>query len=171
MKQQRLKRMKQELTVFEGFREKPYLCSAGKLTIGIGRNLEDRGISAQEAETLLETDIFLCWESVKNKLPWVLELPLVAQDVLVHMCFNLGIKGLLSFVKTLEALRHQNWREAALEMKHSKWAKQVGHRATELSERIQGLEDLPVQRQATFLKLQKCLKTLETELEVLCCEK
>ncbi len=41
----------------EGMRLKPYRCSAGKLTIGYGRNLDDRGISAHEANDLFENDL------------------------------------------------------------------------------------------------------------------
>lgn len=41
----------------EGLRLKPYRCTAGKLSIGYGRNLEDRGISEEEARQMLERDL------------------------------------------------------------------------------------------------------------------
>ena len=48
----------EELIIFhEGFRNKPYRCSAGKLTIGFGRNLENKGISISEARMMLKSDI------------------------------------------------------------------------------------------------------------------
>ena len=51
-----LNRIKAQLVRHEGMRLKPYRCTAGKLTIGIGRNLDDRGISQKEAYVLLEYD-------------------------------------------------------------------------------------------------------------------
>ena len=41
----------------EGFRNKPYKCTANKLTIGYGRNIEDNGITKTEASVLLKNDI------------------------------------------------------------------------------------------------------------------
>ena len=47
----------------EGMKLKPYRCPAGKLTIGVGRNLEDKGLSNEEALFLLQNDII---EAVKE---------------------------------------------------------------------------------------------------------
>ena len=55
-----------QLTKHEGLRLKPYHCPAGKLTIGIGRNLEDKGITEKEAVMLLENDIHECIEDLKT---------------------------------------------------------------------------------------------------------
>jgi lysozyme len=52
-----MNRIKAQLVRYEGLRLKPYRCTAGKLTIGIGRNLDDCGISQTEAYVLLENDI------------------------------------------------------------------------------------------------------------------
>ena len=54
-----VKRLKDMLIRHEGLKLKPYLCTAGKLTIGVGRNIQDRGITYQEAMMLLENDIRL----------------------------------------------------------------------------------------------------------------
>jgi lysozyme len=58
--------MIRQLTTHEGLRLKPYLCPAGKLTIGIGRNLEGKGITKQEAIMLLENDIQECLDDLTD---------------------------------------------------------------------------------------------------------
>ena len=54
--------------------------------------------------------------------------------MLLNMCFNLGLKGLLGFNNTLAFIAARDWERAANGMLASKWAKQVGFRAIELSE-------------------------------------
>ena len=45
--------IEEQLLLHEGLRLKPYRCTSNKLTIGVGRNLEDKGISKEEAMRLL----------------------------------------------------------------------------------------------------------------------
>jgi lysozyme len=122
-----------ELTRDEGLRLKPYRCSAGKLTIGIGRNLDDVGISHGEAEILLRNDIARAEADLDRDLPWWKTLDEVRRRVLVNMAFNLGIRGLLGFKNTLELVRTGRYLDAAQHMLDSKWAKQVGPRAVRLA--------------------------------------
>ena len=130
-----LNRIKAQLVRHEGLRLKPYRCTAGKLTIGIGRNLDDRGISQKEAYAMLERDIQDCEKWLIDEIPEVYnKLDEVRQSVLLNMCFNLGIKGLLEFKNTLSFIGAGDWERAANNMLASKWAKQVGMRAIELSE-------------------------------------
>lgn len=84
---------KAQLVRHEGLRLKPYRCTAGKLTIGVGRNLEDKGISQQEAYELLENDIRECEVQLLTEIPDIyLSLDINRKVVLINMCFNLGIK-------------------------------------------------------------------------------
>jgi lysozyme len=130
-----MNRIKAQLVRHEGLRLKTYRCTAGKLTIGIGRNLEDRGISQKEAYAMLERDILDFEQQLLNEIPDVYNgLDEVRQSVLLNMCFNLGIKGLLEFKNTLAFIDAGDWERAANGMLASKWAKQVGKRAIELSE-------------------------------------
>jgi lysozyme len=130
-----MNRIKAQLVRHEGLRLKPYRCTAGKLTIGIGRNLDDRGISQKEAYAMLERDIQDCEQWLIDEIPEVYsKLDEVRQSVLLNMCFNLGIKGLLEFKNTLGFIKAGEWERAANNMLASKWAKQVGLRAIELSE-------------------------------------
>jgi len=130
-----MNRIKAQLVRHEGLRLKPYRCTAGKLTIGIGRNLDDRGISQKEAYVLLENDIQNCEKQLLDEIPEIYNgLDDVRKSVLLNMCFNLGIKGLLEFKNTLAFIAAGDWERAANGMLASKWAKQVGKRAIELSE-------------------------------------
>jgi lysozyme len=122
-----------ELTRDEALRLKPYRCTAGKLTIGIGRNLDDRGISVTEAEFLCRNDVADVMADLDRELPWWRTLDEVRQRVIANMAFNLGIKGLLGFKNTLELVRCGKYLDAAQHMMSSKWAKQVGPRALRLS--------------------------------------
>lgn len=121
----------------EGLRLKPYRCTANKLTIGYGRNLDDRGITEEEADRLLHNDILLCSIQLDRDLPWWKHHPENVQIVIMDMCYNLGINGLLEFKRTLGYIRDQKYSVAAVEMLKSKWAQQVGARAKELSVLIQ----------------------------------
>ena len=130
-----MNRIKAQLVRHEGLRLKPYRCTAGKLTIGIGRNLDGRGISQKEAYAMLERDIHDCEQCLLDEIPNVYNgLDEIRQSVLLNMCFNLGIKGLLGFKNTLAFIGAGDWERAANGMLASKWAKQVGKRAIELSE-------------------------------------
>lgn len=130
-----LERIKEQLVRHEGLRLKPYRCTAGKLTIGIGRNLDDRGISQTEAYVLLDNDIQNCEKQLLDEIPEIYNgLDEVRKSVLLNMCFNLGINGLLGFNNTLAFIGAGDWERAANNMLVSKWAKQVGRRAIELSE-------------------------------------
>lgn len=125
--------MVRQLRLHEGERLKPYRCTANKLTIGIGRNLEDRGITKEESAYLLSNDIDAFYSTLLRELPWVSELDEVRQRVLLDMAFNLGIQGLLGFKNTLATIKSGDYEKAAPMMLQSKWAKQVGQRAERLS--------------------------------------
>ena len=117
----------------EGLQLKVYKCPAGKLSVGYGRNLEDLGISASEAESLLKNDIIRVKNEVFDAFPWYHSLNTIRQDVIVNMAFNMGITKLRYFTNLISALERHNYGEAAKEMLDSKWAKQVGKRANELA--------------------------------------
>jgi len=106
-----------------------------RYTIGIGRNLQDCGITAQEALFLLDNDI----ERVTKELE-VLRFTQYLNEprkiALLDMLFNIGFPRFLKFKLMIAALEEQDYEEAALQMLDSKWATQVGSRAIELSEMI-----------------------------------
>ena len=122
----------EELKRDEGVVLTLYKCSAGKNTIGVGRNVDDRGITEDESDYLLGNDIDLCVDELENNFTWYKNLSDARQRVLVNMCFNLGLTRLLGFKKFLAALEAEDWDRAAEEMLDSKWAVQVGPRSTRL---------------------------------------
>ena len=116
----------------EGLRLKPYKCTAGKLSIGYGRNLDDMGISEVEAMVLLRHDIERCYDEL-NVFSWFSDLDQVRQEALIDMLYNLGLPTFLEFKKTLKYVAEGKYSQAAEEMLRSKWADQVGDRAKELA--------------------------------------
>jgi lysozyme len=119
----------------EGVRLKPYTDSVGKLTIGIGRNIQDVGITLDEAEYMLANDIARVGAEVRKYLPWTVRLDQIRLAVLHNMCF-MGIAKLLEFKKMLAAIEAGQWEQAAAELLDSKYAEQVGPRAHRLAEQI-----------------------------------
>jgi lysozyme len=125
---------KRELLIqHEGYREKPYKCTAGKLTIGVGRNIEDNGLRADEIMLMMDNDIAECEAVLSDRIFIWGELNEVRQAVLVNMMFNLGWPRLSGFKKTIEAVERKDFTSASQEMLDSRWALQVGERANELS--------------------------------------
>ena len=117
----------------EGVKLKPYYCTGGKLTIGVGRNLEDVGISRSEAQFMLENDIIRVMKQMDESIPiWRDQSP-VRQLVLLDMAFNLGVFGLTKFQNTLAFIEAGDYDAAAEEMLNSRWAEQVGARAMNLA--------------------------------------
>lgn len=123
----------QQLQHHEGLRLKAYRDTVGKLTIGYGRNLDDRGISEDEAGFMLDNDIDLV-EAELERMPLYLSVGPIRQVVLANMAFNMGVPTLLTFRRMLGALAERDWDRAAAEMLDSRWASQVGSRAVELAE-------------------------------------
>ncbi len=117
---------------------KPYPDTVGKLTIGVGRNLTDDGISADEAQLMLDNDIHECVARLPSICRSFGSLDDTRQHVLIDMAFNLGIDGLRKFQKLLACVEARDFTGAAREMLDSAWAKEVGDRANELAAMMSG---------------------------------
>lgn len=118
----------------EGLRLKPYRCTAGKLTIGVGRNLDDRGITQDEAMYLLANDVRRVYGEVSTALPWFIKLNDARQNVLLNMAFQMGTQGLLKFKHFLDCAQRGEHNEAATAMLQSRWSVQTPARAKRLSD-------------------------------------
>ena len=151
--------LEDQLILHEGLRLDVYKCPAGKWTVGVGRNLEakgltkeekerilgvsglsklevidvllERGISKEEALFLLAGDIEQC-KSDLSRYDWYTKLDPVRQKVLIDMRLNLGMAGLLGFRRMITALAGQDYEVAAREMQDSQWYHQVGNRSKRL---------------------------------------
>ncbi|MDE2097346.1 MAG: glycoside hydrolase family protein [Patescibacteria group bacterium] len=116
----------------EGRRAKPYLDTVGKVTIGIGHNLTDKGIPDTMIEDLFKLDISEALAGAET-LPVYDKLDPIRQTVLVDMVFNMGLDEVKQFVNTLAAINRRDYEAAANNMLNSEWARQVGSRAVELA--------------------------------------
>lgn len=126
-------RLTNTLIRHEGYRQFPYKDTVGKLTIAVGRNLDDVGINESEARMLLSNDIQHAIDDIRNRFFWFDSIDDIRQEVVINMVFNLGIKGFSKFKRTIGYIEQQDWSHAAAEMLSSKWADQVGERAHELA--------------------------------------
>jgi lysozyme len=107
----------------------PYHDTVSKLTIGYGRNLEDKGIKMEEAEAMLANDVIEAHRYLKKELAFYNSLSTPRKAVLMDMYHNLGFAGLLLFRKMLTALRVGDFDQAADQIKDSRYWDQVGRRA------------------------------------------
>jgi len=128
------KRLLETIKYHEGFECFPYTCTQGALTIGYGRNLDANGINEEEAEHLLHVDLLRCEYELRENLSFFEHLSDPRQEVLLNMCFQLGITGLMKFKRMLVALVNHDFHTASLEMLDSRWANQTPERAKTLSE-------------------------------------
>lgn len=126
-------KLRADLIRDEGRRSHPYRCTAGKLTIGIGHNLDDAGISAAAIDLLYAEDEAACVADLDRALPWWRGLSEARQRALLNMRFNLGLSRMLGFKQMLAALQQGDYQAAAAQALDSAWAKQVGDRARRIA--------------------------------------
>ncbi len=120
----------------EGFKQFLYTDSRGVPSLGIGRNVRDRGVTMEEALVLLDDDLIYFTHKLDTLFPWYANLSPNRQVALVDMAFNLGVNGLMLFRHMLESLAAGRYDMAANAMLSSAWAAQVEGRAVELAEII-----------------------------------
>ncbi len=141
----------EQLKEDEGFRKNPYRCTAGKLTIGYGYNMEANpqklhsrqltemkvsGISQEFAEQLLLAEVKDVENELHSRLVFWSKLSPTRKDVLINMGYNLGVPGLMKFKNTLQTLYQEKYRETAEHMLDSLWARQVPARAKRLANQM-----------------------------------
>ena len=139
------------LIFHEGLKLKPYYCTAGKQTIGIGRNLDDNPLTAEEkrvcgnwekgitremAYYLCRNDIQMCAKECRNSILFFDNLDSERQYALLDMNFQMGNRALLGFKKMLTAMGACNWDEASKQCLDSKYARDTKTRAKRIAETI-----------------------------------
>jgi len=148
------------IALHEGIVLTVYQDHLGIDTVGIGRNLKDRGITdgellfinktmedvyekgltEEEAYYLCMNDIAIVEKELLANKPVVNQLDAARQMVLVDMAFNMGVPRLMKFVNMWMAIERENYPLACSEMLDSRWASQVGKRAVRLSEAMKNGE-------------------------------
>lgn len=134
-----MKRLIETLKRHEGVKYYVYKDHLGYETIGVGRCLKEGvglGLTHDEVDYLLMNDINRCLEELDAAFPWFKDLTEIRREAMINLCFNLGLTRLRKFEKALAAMSIHNYQEAADEFLDSRWAKQVGNRATEVTEMI-----------------------------------
>ena len=163
-----MRTIEEQLIYHEGLSLEVYKCPADYWTIGVGRNLESKGLSDEEQQAILGTsglnrtevierlkeqvltreqalfllrnDIAEC-EADLNQFPWFKKLDKVRRNVLIDMRFNLGPGRFRQFKRMLDALACADYNTAAAEMMDSRWYHQVGHRSKRLVEMMRTGKD------------------------------
>jgi lysozyme len=132
-----MSKLSDQLRIHEGVRSHFYRCTSGLATIGVGRCIEEGslGLSDDEIDYLLENDIKRC-KAELLAFSWFVDLDPVRQDALTNLLFNLGMTRLMGFKNALSAMERGDYINAAEEFMDSRWAKQVGNRADEVTEMI-----------------------------------
>ena len=127
------------LEAHEGRRAFPYPDTAGKLTIGVGRNLTDRGLSEDEIDLLLANDIAIAAEACAEIFgPGFTGFAAPRRHALMSMAFNMGAPRLAGFRRMRAAIGVSDWDAAAAEALDSRWAAQTGRRAPEIASLLRG---------------------------------
>ena len=127
------------LRLHEGVETHAYKCTADKITIGVGRNIDPAGgigLTDDEIDYLLSGDVKRVQVELINTFTWFSELDEVRKDAMTDICFNIGLPRLLQFEKSLAAMSIGDYDRAADEFLDSRWANQVGARAITITDMI-----------------------------------
>lgn len=129
------------ITLHEGSRSKPYTDTVGKLTIGIGHNLSDKGLRPDEIKLIFDHDLQDAWDECA-KHPWFLALTEARKAACLDLMFNIGPSRFRGFLKFIAAMNAKDYNTAAYELIDSAWFREVGSRGVHLVDLIR-LEKWP----------------------------
>jgi len=137
-----LEGLKIRIKIHEGFRDTVYEDSLGKATIGYGHLVTykdkfepEKKYSKEMLDQLFEDD----FQNAVDQTDFFiksneLEICDVARQVLIEMCFQLGIGTLNKFKNMTKALQEQDYKTAGDEMINSRWYKQTKERCQKLAD-------------------------------------
>ena len=123
----------------EGFSSTVYECTEGYDTIGYGFAIKDLELTEEIAEDILIGKLSKLRLRLCKTFDWFLDTPEVVQEVIMNMCYQMGLSGFSQFKKTIYYLETEQYEEAADEMLDSLWHKQTPSKSQELSDVIRGL--------------------------------
>ena len=123
----------------EGYEPMVYQCTEGHDTIGVGFKVDDLFLSEKVCDLILEEKLNDLIPRIERKLSWFRYAQDEVKLVIVNMCYQMGLSGVLKFKRALAAMEIKNWEMAADEMLDSLWARQTSRRANELADIIRGL--------------------------------
>ena len=124
----------------EGYVGIVYKDSLGIDTIGYGFAIKDLELDEDICEMILERKLNVLEDRIKSKFGWFPYMPIEIQNVVIEMCYQLGVTGFSKFAKTIMYLKDKDFKNASIEMLDSLWAKQTPNRAKELSNRVREVQ-------------------------------
>lgn len=130
-----MSKIREMLINHEGNKTHLYKDSLGILTIGVGWNIQEKGLPSHIIDALLDYSIAEA-QGYCVKYSWYLDLCQPRKDAIIDMMFNLGPSRFAGFKIFILLMANEDYKNASVEMLDSKWAKQVGGRAQYLSKLI-----------------------------------
>jgi len=127
-----LAKLRRSLIQHEGYEKFPYIDTVGKITIGIGYNLTDRGMDDDWINKEYIKDVAYFYHQL-SQYSWYLDLNPDRQIILIDMAF-MGWKRFIEFEDMIKALEQGDYVTASKEMLQSKWAEQTKRRAETLAQ-------------------------------------
>ena len=135
-------RLKDSVKQHEGYRNKVYLDTLGKRTVGVGHLCvedfweDDKEYSEKFLLEILEKDL---GQAIIGARELMIEHDCIdinekAEEILIEMVFQLGKTGVSKFRKMWDALSEKNYIGASYEMLDSRWAKQTPNRAKDMAQ-------------------------------------
>ena len=125
----------------EGFRKSVYQCTEGFDTIGYGFAIKDLNLEEDVCDLILERKVNKLRLDVKKKFDWYCNMPTPIKDIVIEMCYQMGVNGFSKFKKTIKLLSQEKFYEASFEMLDSKWAVQTPGRAKQLSTKVRRVDE------------------------------
>lgn len=129
-------KLKESVKKHEGYRAKVYKDTLGYDTIGYGFAVKDLVLDKDVASIILERKLARLVAECYCTFPWLASAPSSIEEVVVEMCYQLGVRGFSKFRKTIELLKSGDYIMASEEMLDSRWANQTPNRANELSDKV-----------------------------------
>ena len=137
MKKNYIKKAVEQIKVEEGFRSTPYICTNGYLTVGYGKRVDYISVDEKTAENWLFEDSEKLDKRIEESFNWYANSPDPVKEVVLDMCYQMGISGFSKFKKTIYYLETEQYLDASEEMMDSKWArKDSPNRALRNSKKI-----------------------------------
>jgi len=136
-----MKKLIQSIKENEGYVPSVYKDSLGIDTIGYGFAIKDLKLDEDVCDIILNRKLALLLDRINNKFNWFKYMPPEIKDVVVEMCYQMGVYGFSCFKKTIAYLQDKQWEKASEEMLDSRWAIQTPNRAQKMSNIVKGFEN------------------------------
>ena len=132
----------EDIKMEEGYRSSVYLDTLEKPTIGYGFLIDSLELQEDICQLILMRKLEKLIKTIKFNFKWFDDMPEKIQDVVINICYQLGVSGFSKFKKTIQFMKNKQWDKASIEMLDSKWAReQTPQRALRLSETVKSVEE------------------------------